>query len=114
MTRGEAASRVPARQAIDACRSLTASMIEHAQAGEWSQVMRLEEQRRRCFDDAGPDAGGHDDPAAVHAALEALVTLDRRLNDLAVAARRGALDDLRRVRGKAAASARYYESSAGA
>jgi hypothetical protein len=111
MIMSEAGHSKPVRKAIEACHALTVRMIEHASAGRWSQVMCLEEERRQCFEHPEPAAPSQDDPVDIQAALEALVALDQRLNELAVAARQSALNDLRNVRGKAAASARYHESS---
>jgi len=96
-----------ARQAIDACTDLTRRMLAAAEAGEWRTVAELDAERRPCFE--GVDLAALDDGelAPILECLRALVAMDGRLSAWADEARQGALEDLRRARGRARGSKHY-------
>lgn len=102
----------PALPAVEACHSLTLAMLDAAAAADWAAVETLDEERRRWTDDLQQELHGDADLPARLTALRALVKMDARLQALAQEARQAALNDLRRVRGKAKASAEYQDLGA--
>lgn len=98
----------PGLPAVAACHELTLTMVDAAAAEDWASVESLDGERRRWAEDLKLELrSGVDLPASL-AAVRALVEADGRLRALAQEARQGALDELRRVRGKAKASAQYH------
>jgi len=102
-------SAAAARRAIQACADITSRMLAAAEAGDWGTVAELDAERRPCFE--GVDLMALDD-AELRPMLEglrALVAMDGRLSAWADEARQGALEDLRRARGRARGSKRYEQ-----
>jgi len=109
MTAGTAS---PALPALAACHRLTRAMLDAAAAVDWAAVETLDVERRHWIDDLEQELQGDAPLPASLEGLRALVKMDARLQALAQEARQAALNDLRRVRGKAKASAEYHELGA--
>lgn len=102
----------PALPAVEACHDLTLAMLDAAAAADWAAVEALDEERRPWVKDLEQELHDAAELPATLAALRALVEADGRLSTLAQEARQGTLDELRRVRGKAKASAEYHDLGA--
>lgn len=110
MTPGTDNSELPA---LTACLTLTRAMLDAAAAADWASVESLDEERRCRVEDLELELRDQADLPARLDALRRLVAADSRLQALAQQARHAALEDVRRVRGKAKASAQYHDLGAG-
>lgn len=102
----------PALPAVAACHTLTMAMLDAAAAADWASVESLDEERRRWVNDLESELRDDVDLPDRLEALRALVEADDRLKALAQEARQDRLIELRRVRGKAKASAQYQDLGA--
>lgn len=102
----------PELPALAACYTLTRAMLDAAAAADWGSVESLDEERRCWVEDLELELRDRADLPARLDALRGLVAADSRLQALAQVARHAALEDVRRVRGKAKASAQYHDLGA--
>lgn len=87
-------------------------MLEAAEDGDWRAVERLDEERRSALRELTADAAAQGNLEEQIGRLRDVAAMDGRLRQIADTARRGALEDVRRVRERIRGS-KAYQAQAG-
>lgn len=105
-------SQAPLGAALDCLeegRRLTVAMIDSAQAGDWTEVSRLDDARRPALEALKQHRIDAEQATPVGEALRALVALNGHLVELASRERQARLGELRGARGRTRGSATYQK-----
>ncbi len=96
-----------ATAAIDSLVAISQRMLEAAEDGDWTVVEGLDEARRAALRELTADAAAQGNLEEQIGRLRDVAAMDGRLRQIADTARRGALEDVRRVRERLRGSAAY-------